>query len=62
MGKIPNNRVRVLAIDRNIEFNSNGETDFKAGEGQPVVATGNSKDKNAQVHGTVAGILFNSPA
>jgi hypothetical protein len=31
MGKIPNNRVRVLAIDRNIEFNSNGETDLKAG-------------------------------
>ena len=62
MGKIPNTKVNVLAIDRNIQFNSAGETDLKAGEGVLVTATGNPKDKNAQVHGTVVGILVHNPA
>jgi hypothetical protein len=62
MGKIPNTKVNVLAIDRNIQFNSAGETELKAGEGVPVTATGNPKDKNAMVHGTVAGVLVHNPA
>lgn len=64
MGKNPNNKVKISAIDRNIEFNSNGETDLKAGEGVPVVATGNPKDKTATVHGVTApgGVLIHNPA
>jgi hypothetical protein len=44
--------VNVIAIDRVITFRSDGQQDLKAGEGVPVTATGNPKDKNAQVHGT----------
>jgi hypothetical protein len=64
MGNIPSTNVNILAIDRNIQFKSTGETDLKAGEGVPVVATGNPKDKTATVHGTTTpgGVLIHNPA
>lgn len=64
MGKNPNVRVTIPAIDRNIEFNSTGETQLKNQEGIPVVASGSKVNGNAQAHGTVPGtsILIHSPA
>jgi len=62
MGKVANTKVKVFALDRNIEFNSAGETELKLNEGQPVVSTGNPKDRTAAVHGSVAGILVHNPA
>jgi hypothetical protein len=64
MGKVSNTRVRVLVVDRNIEFNSSGEQDLKVGEGIPVVSSGSKVNGNATAHGTVPGtsILIHSPA
>lgn len=64
MGKIPNTKASVTAIDRTINFNSAGDQDLKLNEGQPVVSSGSKVNGNAQVHGTVPGtsILIHSPA
>jgi hypothetical protein len=52
--------VRVRGTDNVIiDFRSTGETDLKAGEGVPVVATGSPKDRTAQVHGTLLNTSIN---
>jgi hypothetical protein len=62
MRKIPNTKVNVSAIDRNIQFNSAGETELKAGEGVPVTATGNPRTRMPWSMGTVAVVLVHNPA
>jgi hypothetical protein len=50
--------------NQQIIFRSTGDQDLRAGEGVPAVSTGNPKDKNATVHGTVPGssVFINNPA
>jgi hypothetical protein len=62
MGKVPSKNVNITHTDRQIIFRSTGDLDYRVGEGAPVTATGSPKDKNATVHGTVAGVLIHSPA
>lgn len=64
MGKAPSTNVNINHTDRQIIFRSTGETELKAGEGVPVTATGNPKDKTAQVHGTTVpgSVLIQNPA
>ena len=59
MGKIPSTNVNVQATDRVIVFRSTGDLDLRAGEGVPVVSTGNAKDKTAVVHGTILSTSIN---
>jgi hypothetical protein len=64
MGKAPSTNVNITHTDRQIIFRSTGDLDLRIGEGVPVAATGNPKDKNAQVHGQVTGpsVLIHNPA
>ena len=48
--------------NQQIIFRSTGETDLRASEGKPVVATGNPKDKNPVVHGSTVGNVVDNPA
>jgi hypothetical protein len=61
MGKNPSKNIDINHTDRQIIFRSTGETELK-NEGKPVTVTGNPKDKNATVHGTVVGISIDNPA
>jgi len=54
--------LNVQHTDRQIIFRSAGDLDFRVGEGVAVTATGDPKNNNAVVHGTVVGILINNPA